>query len=213
MRGGVSLILALSTCLSITTALPQPALVLRGSPVNDHKKPKYSVVPLEPGEGEPGGGNGEATVEIMAVEEEAAAEVEVVMVPSRCDQDDYRHSLSRLHQTLHQTSHNHCVDDSHDSTVSDEQNIEERLYLESCYFQGRYYIITRHHENSALDFSVPGFNITEQLSSRYLFDASKDEHVQYNFHRSNIPNPNPLGADQLYDVVFFLGDHDSPVEH
>ncbi|PTB54146.1 hypothetical protein M431DRAFT_50433, partial [Trichoderma harzianum CBS 226.95] len=58
MRGDLSLILALSTCLSITAALPQRALVLRGSPVNDHKKPKYSVVPLEPGEGDPPGGGG-----------------------------------------------------------------------------------------------------------------------------------------------------------
>ncbi|GFP58044.1 hypothetical protein TASIC1_0009038100 [Trichoderma asperellum] len=59
MRGGVSLILALSTCLSFVAALPQPALVVRApAAVDAHTKPKYSVVPLEPGEGQPGGGNG-----------------------------------------------------------------------------------------------------------------------------------------------------------
>ncbi|PTB76123.1 hypothetical protein M440DRAFT_1422257 [Trichoderma longibrachiatum ATCC 18648] len=58
MRSGVSLTLALSACLSVATALPQPALVLRAAAVDDHHKPKYSVVPLEPGPDQPGGGGG-----------------------------------------------------------------------------------------------------------------------------------------------------------
>ncbi|KAH0491315.1 hypothetical protein TgHK011_002752 [Trichoderma gracile] len=56
MRSGVSLTLALSACLSIAAALPQPALILRVAAVDDHHKPKYSVVPLEPGPDQPGGG-------------------------------------------------------------------------------------------------------------------------------------------------------------
>ncbi|KAK1249166.1 hypothetical protein MKX07_002682 [Trichoderma sp. CBMAI-0711] len=58
MRSGVSLTLALSACLSLAAALPQPALVLRAAAVDDHHKPKYSVVPLEPGPDQPGGGGG-----------------------------------------------------------------------------------------------------------------------------------------------------------
>lgn len=59
MLGGVSLILALSTCLSFVAALPQPGLVVRvPAAVDARAKPKYSVVPLEPGEGQPGAGNG-----------------------------------------------------------------------------------------------------------------------------------------------------------
>ncbi|KAH7270082.1 uncharacterized protein BKA55DRAFT_496432 [Fusarium redolens] len=59
MRGFIPLLLALSTSYTTVTALPQPRIVHRDATA----KPKYSVVPLEPGDDDPasgdlGGGNG-----------------------------------------------------------------------------------------------------------------------------------------------------------
>ncbi|KAJ4130979.1 hypothetical protein NW768_006518 [Fusarium equiseti] len=60
MRGSLTLLLALSASYTTVTALPRPRI----QPRDDAGKPKYSVVPLEPGEDDPasdggsGGGNG-----------------------------------------------------------------------------------------------------------------------------------------------------------
>ncbi|KAF4456823.1 hypothetical protein F53441_1120 [Fusarium austroafricanum] len=58
MRGFIPLLLALSASYTTVTALPQPRIVHRQAAA----KPKYSVVPLEPGDDDPasddGGGNG-----------------------------------------------------------------------------------------------------------------------------------------------------------
>ncbi|KAF4340059.1 hypothetical protein FBEOM_6027 [Fusarium beomiforme] len=60
MRGFIPLLLALSASYTTITALPQPRIVRRDAAA----KPKYSVVPLEPGDDDPasgdlGGGNGD----------------------------------------------------------------------------------------------------------------------------------------------------------
>ncbi|KAF9769415.1 hypothetical protein IL306_013174 [Fusarium sp. DS 682] len=60
MRGFIPLLLALSASYTTITALPQPRIVHRDATA----KPKYSVVPLEPGDDDPasgdlGGGNGD----------------------------------------------------------------------------------------------------------------------------------------------------------
>ncbi|KAF5616699.1 hypothetical protein F52700_12994 [Fusarium sp. NRRL 52700] len=60
MRGFIPLLLALSASYTTVIALPQPRIVHRDATA----KPKYSVVPLEPGDDDPasgdlGGGNGE----------------------------------------------------------------------------------------------------------------------------------------------------------
>ncbi|KAF4951234.1 hypothetical protein FGADI_7639 [Fusarium gaditjirri] len=60
MRGFIPLLLALSASYTTITALPQPRIVRRDATA----KPKYSVVPLEPGDDDPasgdfGGGNGD----------------------------------------------------------------------------------------------------------------------------------------------------------
>ncbi|KAF5688469.1 hypothetical protein FDENT_4835 [Fusarium denticulatum] len=60
MRGFIPLLLALSASYTTVIALPQPRIVHRDATA----KPKYSVVPLEPGDDDPasgdlGGGNGD----------------------------------------------------------------------------------------------------------------------------------------------------------
>ncbi|KAF4445098.1 hypothetical protein FACUT_178 [Fusarium acutatum] len=60
MRGFIPLLLALSVSYTTVIALPQPRIVHRDATA----KPKYSVVPLEPGDDDPasgdlGGGNGD----------------------------------------------------------------------------------------------------------------------------------------------------------
>ncbi|KAF5681942.1 hypothetical protein FCIRC_5243 [Fusarium circinatum] len=60
MRGFIPLLLALSASYTTVIALPQPRIVHRDTTA----KPKYSVVPLEPGDDDPasgdlGGGNGD----------------------------------------------------------------------------------------------------------------------------------------------------------
>ncbi|KAF5541796.1 hypothetical protein FNAPI_10128 [Fusarium napiforme] len=60
MRGFIPLLLALSASYTTVIALPQPRIVPRDATA----KPKYSVVPLEPGDDDPasgdlGGGNGD----------------------------------------------------------------------------------------------------------------------------------------------------------
>lgn len=52
MRCSLSMLAALSACISAATALPQPGIVPRAG----QRKPHYSVVPLEPGDGAPGQG-------------------------------------------------------------------------------------------------------------------------------------------------------------
>ncbi|KAH7197324.1 uncharacterized protein B0J16DRAFT_327935 [Fusarium flagelliforme] len=52
MRGSITLLLALSASYTTVTALPKP----RVQPRDDAGKPKYSVVPLEPGDDDPASG-------------------------------------------------------------------------------------------------------------------------------------------------------------
>jgi hypothetical protein len=53
MRGFIPLLLALSASYTTTTALPQPRIALRDTAAG----PKYSVVPLEPGNDDPASGD------------------------------------------------------------------------------------------------------------------------------------------------------------
>ncbi|POR31781.1 Uncharacterized protein TPAR_08012 [Tolypocladium paradoxum] len=55
MRGSVPLVAALSAYLSAAVALPQWGLLPRAAS-SDNQKPNYSVVPLEPGDDQPGNG-------------------------------------------------------------------------------------------------------------------------------------------------------------
>ncbi|KAL6818621.1 hypothetical protein GGI42DRAFT_347853 [Trichoderma sp. SZMC 28013] len=218
MRGDLSLILALSTCLSITAALPQPALVLRGSPVNDHKKPKYSVVPLEPGEGDPpgggggnnggggggGGGDGGGTVTVIETVVETKTPAKTVTETAKAS--TITRTVPTTVSIVDITADNLYIDDSHHSTNRDEQDLEDNFYLEGYHFQGCYYIIPKHPENNIVDFGA-----TKQLSSSHFLGVSNDEHVQYNciwcnYHVNNISNPNSFIADQLYDIAVQLHD-------
>ena len=52
MRGSLTLLLALSASYTTVTALPKPRI----QPRDDASKPKYSVVPLEPGDDDPASG-------------------------------------------------------------------------------------------------------------------------------------------------------------
>ncbi|KAM4059744.1 hypothetical protein HRG_002628 [Hirsutella rhossiliensis] len=51
MRRFLSVLAALSACISAAAALPHPSVLPRA---DGHGKPRYSVVPLEPGDGAPG---------------------------------------------------------------------------------------------------------------------------------------------------------------
>ncbi|EGR51218.1 uncharacterized protein TRIREDRAFT_120453 [Trichoderma reesei QM6a] len=223
MRSGVSLTLALSACLSIlAAALPQPALVLRAAAVDDHHKPKYSVVPLEPGPDQPGGGGGgnngggggggggsgggDGTVTV--IETLVKTKTPATTVTEVVKGSTVTRTVPTTVSIVNITADHKVYDD--ESCDSIEPGLKQSYYLEGdCQLKDSYF-------NQGIDcciyHSIVNTIPAKYHSSRHLIGAASKEYSRYNYHINRFSNPNCLAAVQLYCVVF-LGGHNRIVEH